>query len=59
MKTQYLIQDVDRPLFWRADTRKFHHYLMADKFDSEEELLEFVEKEDIGVFKITKVYGSK
>lgn len=61
MKTKYLIQSILTNRLWSGITglRFSESYLDAIKFDSEEELLEYAQKESIGVFKIMKIYDTK
>jgi len=59
MKIEYVIQDVNTHGFWSASYREFKGYLYATWFESEEELLKYVKEENVGIFKITKIYDTK
>lgn len=61
MRTTYLIQSILSNLLWsgKRGIRFGKSYIDAIKFESEEELLEYAQKESIGVFKIMKIYDTK
>ena len=59
MKEFYVIQEIDGFGFWDNLHRKFRGYLFTHHFISEEELRIFAKKENIGVFKITKIFDTK
>lgn len=59
MKITYLIESVDSFGFWAYGYNKFKGWLYRAEFSSEEEAIEYAKKNNIGVFKITKVYDTK
>lgn len=59
MKTFYLIQEVDGFGFWDDWNRRFRGYLYATYFPTEEDLLAYAKKENIGAFRIAKIYDTK
>lgn len=61
MVTRYVIQSILTNLLWsgKRGIRFGKSYLDAVKFESEEELLGYAQKEAIGVFKIMKIYDTK
>ena len=59
MITRYVITDIDGNGYWTTDYRRFKSFIFADQFESEEKALEVAQKENVGVFKITKIYDTK
>jgi len=59
MVVRYVITDIDGYGYWATDYRRFKGFLFADQFESEEKALEAAQKENVGVFKITKIYDTK
>lgn len=59
MKQFYTIQEADGGGFWSDYDGRFRGYLWAEKFKTEDALLTYAQKRNVGAFKITKIYDTK
>lgn len=59
MVTRYVIQDIDNQGYWSDDFKRFKGFIFAAQYESEEKALETAKKDNVGVFKITKIYDTK
>lgn len=60
MKVYYVIEDITSPgSFWSNRYRAFKGWLYADKFDENQDAIDSIDINNVGVCKVTKVYDSK
>jgi len=58
MKLYYVIEDIDSRDFWSKLDKKFRGINYAEKFQSIQQLLNFANTNNIGLFKITTIYNT-